>query len=93
MDPVDMIGLLHSMGTAADVVEAIDDPAARARHGWDLVGWSYELVPGGVRLLLRDGQGQVTAAVAALVLPESLREQVAPAYKGSGWPTMILLLG
>jgi hypothetical protein len=37
------------MAVTADVVEAIDDPAIQCFRGWDLKGWSYVLVPWGVR--------------------------------------------
>lgn len=38
------------MKAAAEVVEAIDDPTLQGRRGWDLTGWTYVLVPWGVRL-------------------------------------------
>ena len=49
MNPDELKALLNSMKEAADVVEAIDDPSLQSRRGWDLTGWSYVLVPWGVR--------------------------------------------
>lgn len=49
MSPNELKALLNSMKAAADVVEAIDDPSLKSRRGWDLTGWSYVLVPWGVR--------------------------------------------
>jgi len=40
---------LSSLDVAADVVDAIDNKEIQKRHGWDLSGWSYELIPWGVR--------------------------------------------
>ena len=49
MNPDELKALLTSMAVTAKVVEAIDDPALQSIRGWDLKGWSYVLVPWGVR--------------------------------------------
>ena len=49
MNPDELKALLTSMAVAAQVVEAIDDPALQSHQEWDLKGWSYVLVPWGVR--------------------------------------------
>jgi hypothetical protein len=49
MSPDELKVLLNSMKAAADVVEAIDDPSLQPRLGWNLTGWSYVMVPWGVR--------------------------------------------
>lgn len=49
MSPDELKALLTSMAVTAQVVEAIDDPALQSHQGWDLKGWSYVLVPWGVR--------------------------------------------
>jgi len=49
MSPHELKALLNSMKAAADVVESIDDPSLQPRRGWNLTGWSYVLVPWGVR--------------------------------------------
>ena len=49
MNPDELKALLSSLNSAADVVEAIDDPALQSLRGWDLRGWNYVLVPWGVR--------------------------------------------
>lgn len=49
MSPDELKALLTSMEVTAEVVEAIGDPALQSRRGWDLRGWSYVLVPWGVR--------------------------------------------
>lgn len=89
----DLTKLLTSMDRAADVVESLDDPALRKRRGWRLAGWSYELVPWGVRFLRRDARHGATAAVVAVALPEAYRTAVAAAYIAAAWPTTLLLLG
>lgn len=49
MSPEKLACLLHCLETAADVVEAIDDPELQRCRGWDLSDWRYDLVPWGVR--------------------------------------------
>jgi hypothetical protein len=92
MRPDELSELLTSMAQAAEVVEALDDPARQAARGWDLAGWSYDMVPWGVRFLYHDGRA-VAATVVAVALPEARRAQLAPVYGGSPWPTTLLLLG
>ena len=53
MSPDELKALLTSMAVTAQVVEAIDDPALQCLRGWDLKGWSYVLIPWGVRFTHR----------------------------------------
>jgi hypothetical protein len=48
MTPEQLIRLLTELGTAADVVDCIDDPTLQRLRGWDLASWRYRLVPWGV---------------------------------------------
>jgi hypothetical protein len=89
----DLIRLLTSLAMAADVVEAIENPALQARRGWNLAGWGYDWVPWGVRFLQRDVQARVTAAVVAVALPEERRAALPPSWVRAPWPTRLLLLG
>jgi len=59
MAPEELATYLSSLEAAADVVEAIDDPETRRSRGWNLAGWSYELIPWGVRFV-HSGQGPRT---------------------------------
>lgn len=88
MRPEELVRLLNSMGTAADVVEALDSPDLQARRGWDLAGWGYGLVPWGARFVRRNGRGRITAAVVALAHPAG-----AGAYADAACPTTVVLLG
>src|SRR4051794_37672250 len=47
MAPEELAAHLSSLEAAADVVEAIDDPETRRHRGWNLSGWSYEMIPWG----------------------------------------------
>ena len=60
MTAEELMGHVHNLAAAAEVVEAIDDPALQRRRGWDLGGWRYELVPWGVRFVRRDRHGGET---------------------------------
>jgi len=60
MTAEELMGRIHNLEEAAEVVEAIDDPALQRRHGWDLGGWRYELVPWGVRFVRRERNGGET---------------------------------
>ncbi|MCA9081191.1 MAG: hypothetical protein KDA58_11580 [Planctomycetaceae bacterium] len=51
MSPDELKALLTSMAVTAEVVEAIDDPALQGRRGLDLRGWTYVMVPWGVRFM------------------------------------------
>ena len=88
-----LVRMLTSLGAAADVVEAIDDPALQARRGWDLKGWTYDCVPWGVRFLRHDGGQEVTGAVVAVALTREGLAFPPPAYARAPWPTRLLLLG
>ena len=55
--------LLNSMKEAADVVEAIDDPSLQSRRCWDLTGWSYVLVPWGVRFTHCDFSEEIDVGI------------------------------
>jgi CheY-like chemotaxis protein len=92
LGPEELARLLPSLTAAAEVVEALGEPAPLTGSGWGLVGWSYEFVPWGVRFLRREG-GRVTAAVVALALPEGWRAAVGPGYAAAPWPTTLMLLG
>ena len=67
MSTAELASLLLGLGTAADVVEAIDDPRLRQQRGWDLSGWRYDLVPWGVRFSSRDERDGDEAEVLALL--------------------------
>jgi len=60
MTAEELMGHVHNLESAAEVVEAIDDPALQRRRGWDLGGWRYELVPWGVRFVRRERHGGET---------------------------------
>ena len=93
MRPEELADSLTSMRVAADVVEALDSPALQVERCWELAGWDHGWAPFGVRFARWDGRGQVTAAVVAVALPESRRDDLARAYAGFPWPTTLLLLG
>ena len=46
--------MAKDLDTAADLVEAIDGAERRFGHCWNLQGWSYQLVPWGVRFTHHD---------------------------------------
>lgn len=69
MRPDELKTLLTALGKAADVVEAIDDPAVQSLRGWDLRGWNYVLVPWGVRFMHRDSLEEIDVRIE--VFPES----------------------
>jgi len=93
MPPSELARLIRSLSAAADIVDAIDDPSMQAQLGWNLVGWSCEFIPWGVRFVFRQQDGKVTAAVVATALPESSRERLAKAYTATAWPTTLVMLG
>ncbi len=69
MSPENFIRLLtRSMDKAADLVEAIDNPALQGPRGWDLSNWAYELVPWGVRFSCRDPQQSKVEVVVVLTV-------------------------
>lgn len=49
MTPETLADLLTDLGSAAALVDAIEDARLQRQRGWDLAGWRYELVPWGVR--------------------------------------------
>jgi len=48
MSPEKLTALLTCLHTAADIIEAIDNPALQHHRGWDLACWRYHLIPWGV---------------------------------------------
>jgi hypothetical protein len=68
MSPEQLTELLCRLRSAADIVEAIEDPELQRRRGWDLAGWRYEPVPWGVRFL--GGGAEVVALVTVPRQPE-----------------------
>jgi len=74
MTAEDLMGLVGSLGRAAEVVEAIDDPERQRQRGWDLTGWRYELVPWGVRFARR-GKDEAEETVLAVMRQSAAREQ------------------
>src|SRR5262245_27135661 len=60
MTAEELMAHVQNLESAAEVLEAIDDPALQRRRGWDLGGWRYELVPWGVRFVRRDRNGGET---------------------------------
>ncbi len=70
MTPEELTCRLNNLYTAADVVEAIDDPDLQKLRGWDLSRWRYDLVPWGVRFTYRDPLSRSQAEVLALVAVE-----------------------
>lgn len=66
MSPNELAALITSLDAAAELVEAIDEPSLAAGRGWDLVGWHYDLVPWGVRFLLREHKGRSITVVTAI---------------------------
>ncbi len=93
MRPEDLVRRLTSMAVVAELVEAFDNPVLRDRHGWCLSGWTFDLVPWGVRFLYHGRRNTTTAAVLALALPEGGRAALPPAYTLAAWPSTVLLLG
>jgi len=59
------------LGTAADVVEAIDNPHLQQQRGWDLSCWRYDLVPWGVRFRRRELHSSPEAEVLAVLAFDS----------------------
>ncbi len=93
MQPEELVRLLTSMAVAADLVEAFDNPELQQRRGWRLTGWSFDLIPWGVRFLYHGRPNAVTAAVVAVALSEAGQAALLPACTAALCPTTILLLG
>jgi len=70
MTPEEMRRLLNGLATAAYVVDAIDSPHLAHCRGWDLTGWSYRLVPWGVRFSYRSHDGRANAEVLSVLMLE-----------------------
>jgi len=68
MTAEELAGHVASLERAAEVVEAIDDEDLQRRHGWDLAGWRYELVPWGVRFARRERRGADDTEVIVLAV-------------------------
>ena len=67
MTPTELTCRLNNLYTAADIVEAIDDPELQRRRGWDLSQWRYDLVPWGVRFSYHEPLSRSRAEVFALM--------------------------
>jgi hypothetical protein len=83
--------LLTSMQMAAEVVEAIEDPSLQKRRGWDLAGWTYEMVPWGVIFVRKKGTGREKNGIAAIAIPESMRSRMERMYDGHRRMTVLML--
>ena len=67
MTPDRLVGLLNDLRSAADVVDAIDDPELQRQRGWDLSHWNYNPVPWGVRFTYQDNPSKNPTEIVALV--------------------------
>lgn len=83
MRPDELLARMHSLEVAADFVEAIDDRDLQRRNGWDLSGWSYQLVPWGVRFVYRGWHGE-KAEVLVLADLSPGRPRAAALKSGAG---------
>jgi hypothetical protein len=92
MRPNELSDLLKSMSSAADVIEAIDQPTLQRQRGWDLAEWAYDLVPWGVAFY-RTGQRREDATLIAVALPEQLRNAVINSYPSTRRRVTVLMLG
>jgi hypothetical protein len=63
MTPQTLALFANNLETAAELVEAIDDVDLQELRGWLLLGWTYELVPWGVRFSLRDEERRMRTDV------------------------------
>jgi len=86
-------GELTRLGTAADVVEAVDDPELQRQRGWDLSGWRYDLIPWGVRFSPRDPQRQRHAELLVLLDVYSARRSRCVVLVRWGTSEVVLMLG
>jgi hypothetical protein len=92
MRPNELINVLQSISSAADFIEAIDQPILQSLRGWDLAEWSYDLVPWGVAFF-HNGQHHDSPTLVAVALPERLRHVAAESYPVDGSRTTVLMLG
>jgi hypothetical protein len=51
------------MAVTAEAIEAIDDPTLQSRRGWNLSGWTYMLVPWGVRFTHSNFQEEIEVRI------------------------------
>ncbi|MGD9714110.1 MAG: hypothetical protein AB7V46_18925 [Thermomicrobiales bacterium] len=72
MKPEELVARLSNLEVAADFVEAIDDPNLEKYCSWNLSGWSYEMVPWGVRFIYRNRAEVAEVLVLAGLSPDSL---------------------
>lgn len=72
MSPDELNALLTSMAVTAEVVEAIDDPTLQSSRGWNLTGWTYMLVPWGVRFTHSDFREEIEVRIE--LFPECRRK-------------------
>jgi hypothetical protein len=92
MRPNELSDLLKSMSSAADVIEAIDQPSLQRQRGWDLAEWTYDMVPWGVAFY-RTSLRHEDATLVAVALPEQLRNAVVDRYPLNRRRTTVLMLG
>lgn len=92
MTPEELQGLLTSMARAAEVVEAIDEPALQTQRGWNLAGWTYEMVPWGVRFHYRGRQGEDRSAILVVAFRRKQGPDLSQEWASHSCPTMILML-
>jgi hypothetical protein len=71
MSPEELTCRLNNLYTAAEVVDAIDDPELQRRRGWDLSRWRYDLIPWGVRFIYNDPVSSSKAEIQALMAVEA----------------------
>jgi hypothetical protein len=74
MTPDELTCRLNSLYTAADVVEAIDNPELGRTRRWDLSRWRYDLVPWGVRFTHLDPLSRNKTEVLALMAIDDMPE-------------------
>jgi hypothetical protein len=67
MTPEELTCRLNNLYSAADIVEAIDNPALQQLRGWNLSQWRYDLIPWGVRFTYLDPLSRCKAEVTAQV--------------------------
>src|SRR5262249_5137376 len=63
----DLVTRLTDLATAAEMVEAIDDPKLQTSRQWNLTGWGYDLAPWGVRFWRRGSEGGADAVILAVL--------------------------
>jgi hypothetical protein len=89
----DLVGLPLRLGTAADVVEAMNDPEDHRRRGWNLSAWRFDLIPWGARFRLKDPARAGPAEVLALL--DAYSRDAGPTGDPVQWSscTTVLMLG